>query len=195
MGTVVALLGGAIGGALITQFVTLGRNWFETRVKRRSYARMLHEDFLRQQSTVARAYYRSTESRPGWWHDEEFLDPIAKEDIYGDLLGALEQRRYEAVASALGWMAYLRAACGAKQAPPARAELVKAYRRLGTARYALTQLGRFEYREHLHEQMAEGAPRDDELDYTAEAAKQTLRTLKEGSESAERPTAVKASPL
>ena len=190
MEAVIAFFGGAVGGALITQLVTLGRNSFETRVRRRSYARMLHEDFLRQQSTVARAYYRSTDSAPVWWKDEEFLNPLATADVYGDLLGALHKQRYVAVASALGWMEYLRAASKAKQPERPRGELLKAYRRLGTARYALAKLGRFEYREHDHDQMREDEAPASELNFPRQRAEESLAELKTGAQKAERPTAV-----
>lgn len=187
MGAVIAFFGGAVGGALITQLVTLGRGWLDTRVRRRSYARMLHEDFLRQQSTVARAYYRSAH-KPEWWMPEEFLPPIATSDVYGDLLGALHEERYVAVASALGWMDYLYEARKAKQPARPRGELVKAYRRLGTARCALAKLGRFAYREHDHEEMRGDAGSSTELDFTQEQAKASLAELKAGHHKAERPT-------
>jgi hypothetical protein len=188
MGAVIAVLGGAVGGAVITQLVVLGRESFETRVRRRSYARMLHEDFLRQQSAVARAYYRSTDHTRAWWKEEEFLAPLATPEVYGDLLGALHGPRYVAVASALGWMEYLRAAREANQPARPRGELLKAYRRLGTARYALGKLGKLQYREHDHDQMREDADPTSDLDFPLRHAKGSLAELKRAIQKAERPT-------
>jgi len=149
---------------------------------------MLHEDFLHQQSMVARAYYRSTDSQPTWWEPEEFLRPMATTDVYADLFGALRGRRYVAVASALGWMEYLRAARQARRPPRPRGEHVKAYRRLGTARYALATLGRFRYREHDHNEMRGYADASDELKFPRADAKKNLNTLRTGKVTAERPT-------
>jgi hypothetical protein len=180
MAVVIAVLGGALGGALLTQLATVLRGRAERRSRHRSQARLLHEDFLHQQSTVARAYYRSP-AAGSWWEPEEYLKPAADDEVYADVLGALGEREFIAVASARGWMDYFRRVGAAdklkppgQQTPPSRAQLCDVYRKLATARYALTPIGHFRYRPHEHEAMAGSHAPDSSLTVSASAAKTGL---------------------
>lgn len=173
MSLVIGLLGGTLGGAVVTQLFAIARGRAEADTRRRSQARLLHEDFLHQQSTVARAYYRSA-TRERWWNQEEFFEPLATAAVYTEVLGALETQEYVAVASAIGWMQYFRAAREANQPAPSRAQLCDVYRKLATARYALAKLGAFDYRPHEHAAMRDDQPLDDGLTVTEGAARAGL---------------------
>jgi hypothetical protein len=110
----------------------------------------LHEDLMHHQSTLARTFYRQGTA---WW-DEGWLLPLqtTTEDLR-DLLAKLRPEEYAAVASALGWMEYLKESKKASQPPPTDEDLTDVYRRLASARYALKHIGSFEYRPHRHLQM------------------------------------------
>jgi hypothetical protein len=145
--TVVAsLIGGTAGGAGLSAGFAARRR----RAVRKGRARMLHEDLMHLQSTIARTFYAG----PGtWWEDAWIVIPATSEADRQDLYSILERNEYTAVASALGWMDYFMRGRDAGRDAPTDQELRTIYARLAAARYALRDCGDVEYRVHRPEQM------------------------------------------
>jgi hypothetical protein len=141
-----SLVGGTVGGTALTRY-------YASRTKRdirKGRARLLHEDLMHLQGTLARTFYAE---EIAWW-DESWLLPLVTTSVdRRDLFTALSHDEYATLASALGWMDYLIEGRKAARPPPTDAELTRIYERLAAARYGLRRVGDFTYRPHRHEQM------------------------------------------
>jgi hypothetical protein len=158
-------LAGAVLAALLTQWMTNRREDKHLALQRQGIARVLYQDFLRQQSALARALYRGE-----WWHTEELLKPQVSDDDTKVLATGLARKQWDAVARALGWMGYLRnvRGKGADVAAPndyEKAQFGTVYTYLDIGRIALCDLGGIRYFQHQHDVMkqavlASGRPVD-----------------------------------
>jgi hypothetical protein len=148
------LVGGAGGGAALTAGVAA---WHQ-RAVRKGQARILHEDLIHLQATLARTFYAG----PGaWWEDGWLLPYLSTSADRRDLFAKLDREEYAAVASALGWMEYLAKGKAADRPAPSDDEVRKIYARLAAARYALSRVGDIDYRPHRHTEMKETGSRTD----------------------------------
>lgn len=145
---------GSVIAALVTQFATSRREQRAHAAKVRGIARVLSEEFFRQQSTLARAIFRQH-----WWRIEELLHSQVSVDELRELATELDNKRWAAVAGVMGWMAYFKgvqAAAIRTGAPPSAQQLkrfVALYRALDIARYGLSAISGRGYRSHNPEPM------------------------------------------
>jgi len=117
------------------------------KTNRRGRARLLHEDFVRLQSTITRLAYQ-TDKEHDWGEKSWLLAPLTSPDAQQDVLAHLTDWRLSACASALGWAEYLRGPEGRGSAP-SDVELEMIYRRLAVGRLAVADLAKLNYRPHV----------------------------------------------
>lgn len=137
----VALLGG-VGCSVITAYMTTRA----LQTNRRGRARLVHEDLVRLQSTIARLVYQThAEGERGdrSWLLTQLADTEAQQDVLAHLSGW----RFAECASGLGWGEYLREAYD-RVAAPSDDELEMIYRRLAGGRVAVAKLANVKYRPH-----------------------------------------------
>jgi hypothetical protein len=91
------IVGGTAGGTALTA----GFKALREQGVRKGQARLLHEDLMHLQSTLARTYYQEGTE---WWQDSWLLPLVTSGDGRRELFGAVRREEYAAVASALGWM-------------------------------------------------------------------------------------------
>lgn len=108
----VALLGGGLGGSAISTGMAIRRG----NTNRRGRARLLHEDFVRLQSTITRLAYQ-TDKEHDWGERSWLLAPLTSSDAQQDVPAHLSGWRLSECASALGWAEYLRGPEGRGSAP------------------------------------------------------------------------------
>lgn len=147
-GAGVGAAAGAVGSAWYTQRRTDRRERQAAQERITGIARVLYEDFRRQQSTLARGIYRA-----GWWRPGEMLKLQVTDDDIKRIASAVDATKWGAVSRAIGWMAYLRELRGDDTRPPdptaGQLELFRdIYRYLDLARFALHNLAKLTYRPH-----------------------------------------------
>jgi len=156
---------GAVLAAVFNHHFTARRERKASERALQGIARMLHEDFFRQQSTLARAIFRQS-----WWRSEELFAPLVSAQDILVLASRLTENQWAAVAKATGWMIYLEqvqvaATTGGSRAPASTPTLPpstldahhvpptdeqlerfdKLYRALDVARYALLEVANRRY--------------------------------------------------
>jgi hypothetical protein len=159
--TIVAAVGGGVVAAIVNQ---LGSQYRDTRSAhdkadhtQMSIGRVLHEDCLRFQSTLARALLRGT-----WWTAPELLAPQVGAKEMLELAGVTPPKKWEVIALAIGWVDYLRSIGGAADRPD-RPQVVQAktfarvYNELDVARYALCTFAERDYHPHDASEMRKAA--------------------------------------
>jgi hypothetical protein len=156
-GAGVGAFAGAVLAALLTQLMTGRREKKAHALQRKGIARVLYQDFLRQQSTLARAFYRR-----GWWRPEELSVPQIDSDDVKFLATDLNNPRWTAVADALGWMTYLGRLRGTGEEPPEPNEYAmktfeNVYRLLDIGRVALADCAEIAWEQHDDGQMRQAA--------------------------------------
>ena len=150
---VAPLVGGGAAGAAIS--------WARTKqscdANRRGRARLVHEDLLRLQSTIARLA-RQKGGHNTWGEDSWLGVPLAETEAQQDVLEYLSEWQFSACASALGWAAYIRRGYNCAVFP-SDDELEGAYRRLAGGRAALAGLAGIPYRRHDAQRLVPEATR------------------------------------
>ncbi len=151
----VGTLIGSIIAAIVTQVWTSRRETKASMAKVAGIARMLSEDFFRQQSTLARAIFRQD-----WWRPAEFLDSQVSPDDLRDLASHLDSTHWGAVARVIGWMTYFRGVRAETRAAPTTGQLERferLYSALDIARWVLSDVAKRPYHEHNPASMKQDA--------------------------------------
>jgi hypothetical protein len=156
----VAFLGGGLGGSAISAGMAIRQG----RTSRRGRARLLHEDFVRFQSTVTRLVYQ-TDKAHDWGERSWLLAPLTSPDAQQDVLAHLTGWRLSGCASALGWAEYLRGPEGRGSAP-SDVELELIYRRLAGGRLAVADLAKLKYRPHVASHLVDKPTREPAIELT-----------------------------
>ena len=156
---VTGLLGGSAGSALVTGYLSNRAERRKAKQLRTGRARMLHEDFMHFQSTLARTFYAD---KNGWWEDAWVIEWVTSAEDRQDIFAGLKRREYAAVARGVGWMQYWLRIENAELDPPTAEDIERVYGILAGARQALGRLGDIPYDRHLPDEMkkAEGGRAD-----------------------------------
>lgn len=147
MSDALTIVTSVLGGGLLGTVGGWLSAWRIADLNRRGRARLIHEDFYRLQSTIARLFFQT--GAEGDWGDKSWLLlPLADKGDQQDVVAHLKAgENFTSCAGALGWGEYVREGYGHGRAP-SDLMLRTIYWRLDLGRRALAGIADLSYTHH-----------------------------------------------